>query len=114
MIRREESFLLLEMSNKGVGLYRAILKAHRNRLPLELRKLGNDYVRNEFKAHKAAKEEHLAPFLREWTGYLDTLSIRSGTFGSDMDRADIGALTDEQRQKLSQLKDEAEKRSPGS
>ena len=106
--------LLLEMSNKGVGLYRAILKAHKNRLPLELRKLGNDYVRNEFKAHKAAKEEHLAPFFREWTGYLDTLSIRSGTFGSDMARADIGALTDEQRQKLSQLKDEAEKRSPGS
>lgn len=95
--------------SKGVALYRSILRAHKNRLPLELRKLGNDYVRNEFKAHKAAKEEHLIPFFREWTGYLETLSIRSGSFGADMERQDIGALNEEQRQKLSQLKDEAEK-----
>ena len=58
--------------SKGTVLYRSILKAHKNRLPPELRKLGNDYVRNEFLAHKSAKDEHLAPFFKEWEGYLET------------------------------------------
>ena len=100
----------LETMTKGIVLYRSILKAHKNRLPAELRKLGNDYVRNEFQAHKQAKEEHLLPFFKEWEGYLETLERRSGTFGSDMDRAAVSALNEEQRQKLSQLKDEVEKR----
>ena len=98
--------------SKGTVLYRSILKAHKNRLPPELRKLGNDYVRNEFLAHKSAKDEHLAPFFKEWEGYPETLGRRSGTFGSDMDRASLGALNDEQRQKLRELKDEADSAPP--
>ena len=94
--------------SRGLVLFRSILRAHKNRLPQELRKLGNDYVRNEFKAHKSAKEEHLVPFFREWDAYLETLSIRSGTFGADMDRGEIVNMSDDQKKRLSDLKEEAD------
>lgn len=35
-----------------IPLYRRILRAHRNRLPVEERTLGDLYVKAEFKAHK--------------------------------------------------------------
>lgn len=93
--------------SRGLRLYRALLREHKNRLPPQMRKLGNDYVKNEFKLHASAKEEHLTPFFKEWDAYLETLRRRSGNFGSDMDN--IENLSDEQRQKLNELRAEASK-----
>lgn len=36
-------------------LYRRILRAHRRKLPGEMRVLGDSYVKNEFRAHKTAE-----------------------------------------------------------
>ena len=44
----------------SLTLYRQILQEHRQRLPALMRKLGDDYVRSEFKAHKAAKPEQVS------------------------------------------------------
>ena len=35
-----------------------------------MRKLGDDYVRSEFRAHKAAKPEQVAQFVHGWSDYL--------------------------------------------
>lgn len=33
-------------------LYRRLLRAHRRKLPAEMRVLGDEYVKNEFRAHR--------------------------------------------------------------
>lgn len=47
-----------------VRLYRTILKQHNKKLPYEMKKLGDDYVRSEFKSiSKAKKEEQVKMFV---------------------------------------------------
>ena len=58
------------MSSKSLYLFRAILREHRKRLPVLMRKLGDDYVRSEFRAHKAAKPEQVVQFMHGWNDYL--------------------------------------------
>lgn len=47
-------------------LYKAILRLHRG-MPGELRALGDQYVRDEFKRHKTAEPEFVPVFMKEWT-----------------------------------------------
>lgn len=47
------------------GLYRRILLLHRA-LPAALRALGDRYVKEEFRKHKAAGPAEAQRFLREW------------------------------------------------
>uniref|UniRef100_A0A8B9NRG9 Succinate dehydrogenase assembly factor 3 n=1 Tax=Accipiter nisus TaxID=211598 RepID=A0A8B9NRG9_9AVES len=47
------------------GLYRRILLLHRS-LPAALRALGDRYVKEEFRKHKAAGPAEAQRFLREW------------------------------------------------
>ncbi|EGN99313.1 hypothetical protein SERLA73DRAFT_137598 [Serpula lacrymans var. lacrymans S7.3] len=54
-------------------LYRRLLRAHR-RLPIEMRSLGDDYVRAEFRRHRAVTNPvHVMGFLSQWKMYLDEL-----------------------------------------
>jgi hypothetical protein len=46
-------------------LYKLIFQLHKS-LPLELKEIGNSYVRSEFKLHKAATPELTKTFLHEW------------------------------------------------
>ena len=48
------------------ALYKAILRLHRG-MPCELKTMGDDYVKSEFKHHKSAEPHYVAPFMREWT-----------------------------------------------
>lgn len=50
----------------SLKLYKAILKAHRVKLPSALRELGDTYVRDEFKRHKTAQPEFLNSFFTQW------------------------------------------------
>ena len=120
------------MAPRGVVLYRSILRAHKKYLPSEMKKMGDMYVRAEFRAHKEAKPEHVKLFFQEWDKYLDQLhvtarareSLASGTldggggggggpsgnlfaFGSDLS-SDV-ELSDEQIQQLKKLKEETDK-----
>lgn len=47
-------------------LYRRILTLHR-KLPLEMKALGDEYARAEFKRHKKVGQAEAANFVKEWT-----------------------------------------------
>ncbi|KAF9223293.1 ACN9-domain-containing protein [Gyrodon lividus] len=56
-----------------IPLYRRLLRAHR-RLPTEMRSLGDDYVKAEFRRHqKVTNPVHVMGFLTQWKMYLDEL-----------------------------------------
>ncbi|GBE88543.1 ACN9-domain-containing protein [Sparassis latifolia] len=56
-------------------LYRRILRAHRS-LPYEMRSLGDDYVRAEFRRHQEIENKvHVIGFLSQWKQYLDELPV---------------------------------------
>jgi len=54
-------------------LYKAILRMHRG-LPLELKALGDAYVKEEFKLHKNATPEFVPMFMKEWATYAVSMS----------------------------------------
>lgn len=47
-------------------LYKTILRLHQS-LPQELRDLGNQYVREEFRRHKKAEAQFVTNFMIEWS-----------------------------------------------
>ncbi|KAI0663760.1 ACN9-domain-containing protein [Cubamyces menziesii] len=66
---REASAALLP----PLPLYRRILRAHRH-LPYEMRSLGDNYVKAEFRRHKEVTNKvHIIGFLSQWKMYLDQL-----------------------------------------
>ena len=97
---------------RALGLYRGILRAHRE-LPREMRALGNAYVREEFRRHRAAQARFLVPFFVEWERYLADLRARApvagaaAIAGADLPAASAAALSDEQRIMLESLRREA-------
>ncbi|KAG8733821.1 acetate non-utilizing protein 9 [Ceratobasidium sp. 428] len=59
------------------SLLRRLLRAHRN-LPTEMRYLGDDYVKAEFRRHqKVDNPVHIMGFLSQWKLYLDQLESLS-------------------------------------
>ncbi|XP_065522400.1 succinate dehydrogenase assembly factor 3, mitochondrial isoform X2 [Lathamus discolor] len=57
-------------------LYRRILLLHRA-LPTALRALGDRYVKEEFRKHKAAGPAEAQRFLREWECPLENISKKN-------------------------------------
>ncbi|KAI0703777.1 ACN9-domain-containing protein [Cytidiella melzeri] len=56
-----------------IPLYRALLRAHR-RLSIDMRSLGDDYVKAEFRRHRTIDNPlHIIGFLSQWKLYLDDL-----------------------------------------
>jgi len=95
---------------RGVVLYRAILQSHRRSLPPQLKKLGDEYVRAEFRLHKKVeKPDVLGKFFAEWENYLTTIRAQKGRFGRDLDPRNVQSMSEAQRGKLNELKDAAKK-----
>lgn len=92
------------MTPRGVSLLRSILREHRIRLPPDLRKMGDAYVKEEFRLHKMAKMSHLQHFYIEWESYLKQMQASDKTIGKDLDPKTISQLSPEQRAKLSEMK----------
>ncbi|CAE6489970.1 unnamed protein product [Rhizoctonia solani] len=62
-------------------LYRRLLRVHRN-LPTEMRILGDDYVKAEFKRHqKIDNPVHIIGFLSQWKMYLDQMEQQANSAG---------------------------------
>ncbi|KAF8150932.1 hypothetical protein B0H34DRAFT_157020 [Crassisporium funariophilum] len=56
-----------------IPLYRRLLRAHRN-LPTDMRPLGDDYVKSEFRRHReTTNPAHIIGFLSQWKMYLDQI-----------------------------------------
>lgn len=60
-------------------LYRRILRVHRT-LPVEMKSLGDQYVKDEFKRHQSIDNPlQIVGFLTQWKVYLDGLEKDTGT-----------------------------------
>eukprot|EP01026_Neomeris_dumetosa_P079834 TRINITY_DN8762_c0_g1_i1.p3 TRINITY_DN8762_c0_g1~~TRINITY_DN8762_c0_g1_i1.p3 ORF type:complete len:117 (-),score=9.76 TRINITY_DN8762_c0_g1_i1:350-700(-) len=96
-----------------LGLYREILRLHRKQLPPPMREFGDKYVKSEFKAHWNTKttEQQWNQFQQEWSRYLYMLKGQgdmqdnSGDLTPDL----IDSLSNEQRMKLTELRNQARK-----
>ncbi|XP_077159321.1 succinate dehydrogenase assembly factor 3, mitochondrial [Paroedura picta] len=100
-------------------LYRKILQLHRA-LPLELKTLGDQYVKDEFRRHKSVGSAEAQRFLQEWENYATMLgeqthqkendsSPNKPRFGSHLPEEKLEALRDEQLGQLQELMQEATK-----
>lgn len=53
-----------------IPLYRRLFRAHRRHLPKEMRLLGDEYIKAEFRSHRAVENPvHIIGFLSEWQMY---------------------------------------------
>ncbi|KAA8498826.1 Succinate dehydrogenase assembly factor 3, mitochondrial [Porphyridium purpureum] len=89
-----------------LGLYRAILRAHRAFLGEYegQRALGDRYVKEEFHRHRNADAKFVAPFLRAWEEYLQVLLERRKHAGAHLEPAQMAALNESQRLQVERLK----------
>ena len=55
------------------ALYKALLRLHRS-LPLQMKALGDQYVKEEFRLHKKANEAETEVFMHEWTVRVSILA----------------------------------------
>ncbi|CAH4038606.1 succinate dehydrogenase assembly factor 3, mitochondrial [Pieris brassicae] len=91
-------------------LYKLIFRVHRA-LPPELRVLGNNYARDEFKRHKTCSTEEAKIFLNEWTDYAINIAkqtkplnqARNKDIGKYLDPNLLDYMTDEQLVQLYEL-----------
>ncbi|KAI9851870.1 MAG: acetate non-utilizing protein 9 [Vezdaea acicularis] len=84
-------------------LYRRLLRAHRHKLPKEMRLLGDEYVKSEFRAHKTVENPvHIIGFLTEWQMYAQKLEGDSWK-GETLDRGKIDKMSDQQLGQLYEL-----------
>ncbi|TNM92688.1 hypothetical protein fugu_018090 [Takifugu bimaculatus] len=102
--------------SKVRSLYKRILVLHRF-LPIDLKALGDQYVKDEFRRHKNAASEEVKSFMKEWEGYRDTLQTqvldaaqkRGGSvqFGASLTEEKLRHFQDEQVGQLYELMLEA-------
>lgn len=84
-------------------LYRRLLRAHRNHLPAEMRVLGDQYVKSEFRAHqKIDNPVHIVGFLTEWQSYTQMIEGDNWK-GDKMDKAKVEKMSDEQVAQMYEL-----------
>ncbi|KAM9838914.1 succinate dehydrogenase assembly factor 3, mitochondrial [Aulostomus maculatus] len=94
------------------SLYKRILVLHRF-LPIDLRALGDQYVKDEFRRHKGASTEEVKGFMREWENYKYTLQAQvlesagdrssSIKFGANLSEGSLSDFQDEQIGQLYEL-----------
>ncbi|XP_026531443.1 succinate dehydrogenase assembly factor 3, mitochondrial [Notechis scutatus] len=99
-------------------LYKKILQLHRV-LPLELKALGDQYVKDEFRRHKSISLQEAQHFLQEWENYAMMLQQQANQhvqnttdqpdFGAHLTKEKFNALRDEQIGQLNELMKEATK-----
>lgn len=82
-------------------LYGQLLRTHRRVLPTDMRVIGDEYVKKEFRLHRDAKAELKEVFFVEWEAYLAQLSEQQAPRHM---RADV-ELSKEQKTKLQELKE---------
>ncbi|KAM0743716.1 hypothetical protein ACQRIT_001975 [Beauveria bassiana] len=96
-----------------IPLYRRLLRAHRKFLPAEMRILGDEYIRAEFRAHrKVENPAHLIGFLTEWQMYAQKLE-GDAWIGEKIDEGKLAKLSDEQVYQLYDLMQSIEKHRKG-
>jgi len=91
-----------------IQLYRRVLRANR-RLPTEMRVLGDNYVKSEFKQHKSVENPlHIIGFLTEWQLYAQKLEGDMWR-GERLDKEKIDKMSDQQLGQLYELLQEIQR-----
>ncbi|KAF8645867.1 hypothetical protein AX16_007525 [Volvariella volvacea WC 439] len=86
-----------------IPLYRRLLRAHRV-LPHEMRSLGDDYVKAEFRRHReVTNPAHIIGFLSQWKMYLDQLPQGEDAKGFKGKRLDPTVFEKMSAEQLGQL-----------
>ncbi|KAF2207400.1 hypothetical protein CERZMDRAFT_11607, partial [Cercospora zeae-maydis SCOH1-5] len=86
-----------------IPLYRRILRTHRKHLPQEMRVLGDEYVKAEFRAHqKIDNPVHIVGFLTEWQSYAQQIEGEQWR-GERMERGKVEKMSDEQIAQMYEL-----------
>ncbi|KXT03732.1 hypothetical protein AC578_762 [Pseudocercospora eumusae] len=103
-----------------IPLYRRILRAHRKFLPREMRVLGDEYVKAEFRAHRDTENPvHIVGFLTEWQGYAQQVEVSASKAkpkegdkwrGEKMDVGKVDKMSDEQLAQMYELMQAIRKR----
>ncbi|KAH7160124.1 hypothetical protein B0J13DRAFT_121677 [Dactylonectria estremocensis] len=93
-----------------IHLYRRLLRAHRKHLPSEMRLLGDEYIKAEFRAHRHIDNPaHLIGFLTEWQLYAQKIEGDSWV-GEKLDEGKLSKMSDEQIAQLYELMQAIQKR----
>ncbi|KAM9650419.1 succinate dehydrogenase assembly factor 3, mitochondrial [Trichechus inunguis] len=101
------------------ALYRRLLLLHRV-LPPDLKSLGDQYVKDEFRRHKTVGSDEAQRFLQEWEEYAAVLwqqakesrqqnSPEKSHFGTPLPEEKLNDFRDEQIGQLQELMREATK-----
>ncbi|PSK53939.1 hypothetical protein B9Z65_7745 [Elsinoe australis] len=86
-----------------IPLYRRILRTHRKKLPVEMRVLGDDYVKSEFRNHqKIDNPVHIIGFLTEWQTYVQQIEAESWR-GEKIDSQKMDKMSDQQIAQMYEL-----------
>ncbi|KAI4869264.1 ACN9-domain-containing protein [Hypoxylon rubiginosum] len=86
-----------------IPLYRRLFRAHRKHLPHEMRLLGDEYIKAEFRAHRNVENPaHLIGFLTEWQLYAQQIEGDSWV-GEKLDPEKIAKMSDQQMGQLYEL-----------
>ncbi|TEY55750.1 hypothetical protein BOTCAL_0228g00070 [Botryotinia calthae] len=86
-----------------IPLYRRLFRAHRKHLPREMRLLGDEYIKSEFRQHREVENPvHIIGFLTEWQMYAQKLEGESW-IGERMDKEKIDKMSDQQLGQLYEL-----------
>mmetsp|Transcript_13085 Transcript_13085/g.26120 ORF Transcript_13085/g.26120 Transcript_13085/m.26120 type:complete len:130 (+) Transcript_13085:76-465(+) len=113
--KKQEILMSTYSRSQVLSLYRSILRLHARELPAEMRSLGDSYVRSEFQLHKSVTDASgLAGFFRGWEDYRRQMAegarkaaAGEGTLGKNL--PGDAKLSDEQMEKLEELREEASK-----
>ncbi|CAL3968731.1 hypothetical protein PZA11_004720 [Diplocarpon coronariae] len=93
-----------------IPLYRRLLRTHRKHLPSDMRLLGDEYVKSEFRAHRNVENPvHIIGFLTEWQMYAQNLEGESW-IGERMDPSKIEKMSDQQLGQMYELMQAIRKR----
>ncbi|KAI1660183.1 P-loop containing nucleoside triphosphate hydrolase protein [Daldinia decipiens] len=77
-----------------IPLYRRLFRAHRKHLPHEMRLLGDEYIKAEFRAHRNVDNPvHLIGFLTEWQLYAQKIEGDSWV-GDKLDPEKVAKMSD--------------------
>ncbi|RDW74033.1 acetate non-utilizing protein 9-like protein [Coleophoma crateriformis] len=86
-----------------IPLYRRLFRAHRKYLPREMRLLGDEYIKSEFRAHRDIDNPvHIIGFLTEWQMYAQKLE-GDEWIGEKMEPGKIDKMSDQQLGQLYEL-----------
>lgn len=86
-----------------IPLYRRILRGHRKHLEPEMRLLGDQYVKSEFRAHRDVENPvHIIGFLSEWQMYVQQVEGDAWR-GEKLDMGKVDKMSDQQLGQMYEL-----------